>query len=390
MRARLRTVAVIAAREFVTRGRSKAFRISSVLLLVGLIVGIVLPTSLNRSANQFTVALVPASAELKSAISAQAASAGITVTSRATANRAAAILRVEAGTAAAAVVGTKELIWKNAENARLAQVLTAALTQVDIGRRARDLGLPPAQLHRLFAPTKPTLTLLQPQPNRTPQTIITLIGIILLFVALNLYGGYVLTGVVEEKTSRIVEVLLARTRPADFLVGKVSGIGLLGLSQFGGMAIAAAITLQVTRPANLPADSTALIANVVVWFILGYAFFSLLYGTLGALASRTQDAQAATAPLTVFMMLIYVGAFASLSSPRSWWVTAASLFPPTAPIYMPLRAALADVPAWQIAAAAMLMIISILALIPVGGRIYRGAVLHTGGRLGIRQAWHRG
>jgi ABC-2 type transport system permease protein len=390
MRSRLRTIAVIAGREFVTRGRSKAFRISSALLLVGLVIGIVLPTSLNRSTNHFTVALVQASTNVRNAISAQAAAAGITVTSRSAANRAAAVQRVETGRATAAVVGTQELIWKKAENARLAQVLTAALTQVDIGRRAHDLGIAPAQLDQLFAPTKPTLTLLHPQPNRGPQTIITLIGIILLFVALNFYGAYVLTGVVEEKSSRIVEVLLARTRPADLLVGKVSGIGLLGLSQFAGMGIVAAITLQITQPPNLPADATALITSVVVWFVLGYAFFSLLYGALGALASRSQDAQAATAPLTVFMMLIYFGAFASISSPRSWWVTAASLFPPTAPIFMPMRTALADVPAWQIAAAAILMVLAILALIRAGGRIYRGAVLHTGGRLGIRQAWHRG
>jgi ABC-2 type transport system permease protein len=390
MRSRLRTIAVIAGREFITRGRSKAFRISSALLLVGLIIGIVLPTSLNRSSNHFTVALVQASTSVRNAISAQAAAAGITVTSRTAANRAAAVQRVETGRATAAVIGTKELIWKKAENARLAQVLTAALTQVDIVRRAHDLGIAPAQLDQLFAPTKPTLTMLHPQPNRGPQTIITLIGIILLFVALNFYGAYVLTGVVEEKSSRIVEVLLARTRPADLLVGKVSGIGLLGLSQFAGMGIVAAITLQITQPPNLPADATALITSVVVWFVLGYAFFSLLYGALGALASRSQDAQAATAPLTVFMMLIYFGAFASISSPRSWWVTAASLFPPTAPIFMPMRTALADVPAWQIAAAAILMILAILALIRAGGRIYRGAVLHTGGRLGIRQAWHRG
>ena len=390
MRTRLRAIAVIAAREFVTRGRSKAFRISSALLLLGLIVGIVLPSSLTRSGNHFTVALVPASAGLPRAISAQAEQARITVTTLPAASRAAAVRRVEAGTATAAMVGTKEVIWKGTQNSRLAQVLAAALTQIDIGRRARDLGLSPAELTGLFAPSSPTVTVIHREPDRGPQTVITLIGIILLFIALNFYGAYVLTGVVEEKSSRIVEVLLARTRPADLLLGKVSGIGLLGLSQFGGMAVAAAITLQITRPPNLPADATALITNVVVWFVFGYAFYSLLYGALGALASRTQDAQAATAPLSVLMTVIYLGAFASISSPHSWWVTAASLFPPTAPIFMPLRAALTDVPVWQIAAAAALMILAILALIRAGGRIYRGAVLHTGGRLGVRQAWHRG
>ncbi len=390
MKARLHTIAVIAGREFVTRGRSKAFRISSALLLVGLILGIVLPTALTRNSNRFTVTVVSASTELRSAISAQAASAGITVTSETAASRAVAAQRVEAGTASAAVVGTTEVIWKNSQNTRLAQVLMAALAQTALGQRARQLGITTEQLGQLLAPTRPKATVLHPQPNRDPQTVIALVGVILLFVALNFYGAYVLTGVVEEKSSRIVEVLLARTRPADLLVGKVTGIGLLGLAQFGGLAVAAAITLQIIRPPNLPANATAMIAIVVTWFILGYAFFSVLYGTLGALASRTEDAQAASAPLTVFMMVIYLGAFASLANPHSWWITPASLFPPTAPIFMPLRAALTNVPAWQMAAAAALMIIAILAMIQLGGRVYRGAVLHTGSRLGIRQAWRLG
>lgn len=390
MKSRLHTIAVIAAREFVTRGRSKAFRISFALLLLGLVVGIVLPTTLTRNSNHFTVAVVSAPAGLRTAITAQAASAGITVTSQAAASRAAAAEQVEAGTAVAAVAGTKEVIWKNSQNTKLAQVLTAAVAQVTIGRRASQLGITTAQLGQLLGSTRPKVTVLHPQLSRGPQTIVALVGVILLFVALNFYGAYVMTGVVEEKASRIVEVLLARTRPADLLVGKVTGIGLLGLAQFTALAIAAAITLQIIRPPNLPAGTTGLIAIVVIWFILGYAFFSLVYGTLGALASRTEDAQAAVAPLTAFMVLIYLSAFASIANPHSWWVTPASLFPLTAPIYMPLRAALTNVPAWQIAAAAALMIVAILAMIQAGGRVYRGAVLHTGSRLGIRQAWRLG
>jgi ABC-2 type transport system permease protein len=390
MRSRLHAITVIAAREFVTRGRSKAFRVSSALLLIGLILGIVLPTALTRNSSHFTVAVVSRSAELRNAIRAQASYANVTITSRAATSRKTATDLVEAGTATVAVVGTGEVIWKNSQNSQLAQVLTAALARVTVVQRARQLGISQAQLGQLLAPARPKLTVLHPQPSRGPQTVVALVGVILLFVALNFYGAYVLTGVVAEKSSRIVEVLLARTRPADLLVGKVTGIGLLGLAQFGGLAAAAAITLRIVRPPNLPTGTTGLIAIVFIWFILGYAFFSLVYGMLGALASRTEDAQAATAPLTVLMMLIYFGAFASIARPHAWWITPASLFPPTAPIYMPLRVALTDVPAWQIAAAAALMIIAILAMIQAGGRIYRGAVLHTSGRLGLRQAWHLG
>lgn len=91
----------------------------------------------------------------------------------------------------------------------------------------------------------------------------------------------------------------------------------------------------------------------------------------------------------MFLILIYLGALMGLTHPHAWWVTAGSLFPPSAPIFMPVRAALNDVPAWQVGAAVLLMLLVILALIRAGGRVYRGGVLHTGGRLGLRKAWHR-
>ncbi len=387
MNSRLRAIWVIAHRELRSRARSKAFRISSALLLLGMVLGIAIPAFAMRNANRYTVAVVATPAGLPQAIFAQAAAAGLTVTVGAAPSRASAAALVEQGKVTVAVIGGQEVIWKNAENTRLAPALDTALAQVAIGQRARALGLTPGQLRDLLAPPKPAVTRLHAQPDRTPQTIIALIGMVLLFVALNFYGNYVLTGVVEEKTSRVVEVLLARVRPADLLAGKVVGIGILGISQFAALAVVAAVTLNVTRPLHLPPGALPIIASVVLWFILGYAFYSVLYGALGALASRTEDAQAVAAPLTAFMLLVYFGAFTIMANPGAWWVTAGSLFPPTAPVFMPVRAALTDVPAWQTITAVLLMAVAIVILIRVGGRLYRGAVLQTAGRVRIRQAW---
>ncbi len=111
------------------------------------------------------------------------------------------------------------------------------------------------------------------------------------------------------------------------------------------------------------------------------------YGALGSLASRTEDAQAAATPLTVVMLLAYFGAFSKVANPDASWATLGSLFPPTAPMFMPIRAGLTDVPAWQMALAVVLMGLAIAALVRVGGRLYKGAVLHTAGRMRLRQAW---
>jgi ABC-2 type transport system permease protein len=389
MRNGLPAIWTVARRDLISRARSKAFRVSTIVLLVSLVLGIVLPTVFLHSSSRYTVAVAESpDGALPAMVAAQATAAGVTVTTREVSGWADAVALVEDGTVTAAV-RPGEVAWKSAPDARLAPVLDSAVAQVTIALRARALGLRPDQLGELFAPAAPTVTRLHPTPDKGPRTLVALIGVILLFVALNFYGTYVLTGVVEEKSSRVVEVLLARVRPAELLAGKVLGIGLLGLGQFLALAAVAAVTLQVVKPPELPPGTLPMIGVVVLWFILGYSFFSVLYGAFGSLASRTEDAQAATAPLTMLLMAAYFGAFAAVGNPDAWWVTAGSLFPPTAPMFMPLRAGLTHVPPWQMVLAVALMAVAIVGMVQAGGRLYRGAVLHTAGRLRLRQAWHR-
>ena len=233
-----------------------------------------------------------------------------------------------------------------------------------------------------------TVTQLHPQSQRTPRTLVAYISVLLLFMAIAVYGGYVLTGVVEEKSTRVVEVLLSRVPPASLLSGKITGIGLAGLAQFLAIAAAAAVTLLLTRPAGLPPGTVTAIPMLVLWFVLGFAFYSTLYGSLGSLASRSEDAQAAAGPVIGLVAGTYVLAIMAMTNPTAGWVTIVSMLPPTAPIIMPLRAALVSVPPWQIAAAVILQLAAIYLLLRAGARLYRNAVLHTGARLRLRQAWH--
>jgi ABC-2 type transport system permease protein len=384
MRQTVRSIWVVARRELTVRAGSKAFRISTAVMMISLILGIVVPARVLRDADQYTVAVVAGAGDVSAAISEQAVPAGLSVDIRPVGDRAGAVALVQAGTVDAAVVDLDEIIWKSGADGDLEPVLRAAVSQTAIARRVAAAGVDPATL---VAPAGPTVTVLSPRPDRTPQTIIALIGMILLFVALNFYGSYVLMGVVEEKSSRVVEVLLARVPASHLLAGKVVGIGLLGIGQFVTLGVVAAVTLQIVRPPELPPTTLPMIAGIVVWFILGYVFYSVLYGALGALASRMEDAQTAVAPLTGFLLLAYFGAFAILGNPHAWWVTVGSLLPPTAPMFMPVRAALTTVPAWQMVAAVVSMLAAIVLLVQAGGRLYRGAVLHTGGRIKIRQAW---
>jgi ABC-2 type transport system permease protein len=167
----------------------------------------------------------------------------------------------------------------------------------------------------------------------------------------------------------------------------ITGIGLAGLTQFLAVAAAATATLLVTRPSGLPPGTYAAIPMLVVWFVLGYAFYSMLYGSLGSLASRSEDAQAAAGPVIILLVALYLAASMAVSSAGSAWVAVLSMLPPSAPIFMPLRTSLADVPAWQVAVAALLTLASVYGLFRAGGRLYRNAVLRTGARLHLTEAW---
>ena len=385
----LRELTLVARREVTTRMRGTAFRVSTIVLLAATVAGIAIAAALTGHPQRFTVAVTAQAPPTAAAmVRADGQAAGLQVTAVTAADRAAAVRLVEQGKAAAAVAAGGETIWKARPDSTLQPVLNAAVQQAIITQRAASLGLSPAATARLLAPVRVPSTQLHRDGQRTGRMIIAEVGVVLLYLAITVYGSFMLTGVVEEKSSRVVEVLLSRVPPSSLLGGKITGIGLTGLVQFAAVAAAAAATLLVTRPSGLPPGTYSAIPMLVVWFVLGYAFYSTLYGSLGSLASRAEDAQAAAGPVIALMLGIYVAAVAAVSRPSAGWVTLLSMLPPTAPILMPLRTSLVSVPAWQVVAAVVLMLAGTYGLFLAGARLYRNAVLHTGARLRISEAWH--
>ena len=164
---------------------------------------------------------------------------------------------------------------------------------------------------------------------------------ILLLLAIATYGNLVLTGVVEEKSSRVVEVLLARMPARNLLAGKVAGIGLLGFAQFAVTARRRPRRRAGRRLRRLPAVSGGVLAWVVVWFVLGYALYAMAYGALGSLASRTEDASSVAGPVSYVLIAGYWASLVAVGEdPDGGWSLLVSFFPATAPFAMPGRVAL--------------------------------------------------
>jgi ABC-2 type transport system permease protein len=208
-----------------------------------------------------------------------------------------------------------------------------------------------------------------------------------LFFGISVFGQMVLTGVLEEKASRVVEVLLARIPARALLAGKIAGIGLLGLAQIGVTALAAVVAAAAMPSIDVPAVRGTVLAWALIWFVLGYALYATVYGALGSLGSRVEDAQSVAGPVMVAMVVAYFASFTMIGQPDSAAAKAISYFPLTAPMAMPGRIAMGATAWWEPVAAAMLTLAATAGLVHLAGRVYTGAILHSGPALSLRDVW---
>jgi ABC-2 type transport system permease protein len=210
---------------------------------------------------------------------------------------------------------------------------------------------------------------------------------ILLFISIAVYGNLVAQGVVEEKSSRTIEVLLATVRPTDLLAGKISGIGFVGLLQLGLVGAAALLAASLTKAVSIPALGVVEVASYLAWFLLGFALYASAYAAVAALVSRPEEVQSATTPVTVVLAVSYVLMFFALPDPTGPLSTVLSLLPPSAPIFMPMRIAAGAAVPWQVGLAMALTVAAIIGVVWLAGRIYANSALHTGARVRLLDAF---
>jgi ABC-2 type transport system permease protein len=380
---------LVARREIRERSRSRAFLASVILTVVAVISLIVLPAALSSGGGTKHVGLtgtVPAG--LPAAIEAQGHAFGITLHTERYNTLAAGEQAVRDKHIDVLVADAQQLEWPRTADAKLQAVVTSAIQLRALQDRAVAAGISPQALSALLAPVPVKNVELGAVPGRGPDDeaaaqVLTM----LLLLSIATFGGLVLNGVVEEKTSRVVEVLLTRIPARSLLAGKIAGIGLLGLAEIVLAGVAALIATATVSSVNLPSVRAAVVIWAVVWFGLGYAIYATAFGALGSLASRAEDAQSVTGPVTVALIVGYFISLAAIGSPTTTWATIVSLIPLTAPLAMPGRIAMGAAAWWQPAVAVVLTVATIAGLVHVGGRLYVRAILHSGSSLSLHDAW---
>lgn len=388
-------IRLVAGREISTRVRTKAFIWTTALFVASVVLGGVLLDVVGGDDDATPVGFTPEASAVAGAFEATATGMGVTVETREVADAAASEQALRDGDVDLVVTSvdpTLDVQVKTSVGESLTPVLSAFAQQLALASAVSDLGGDPADVSEQIATAAPQITALEPEPERDGGQIVGgFIAGILLFMALMTTGQLVAQGVVEEKSSRVVELLLASVRPAQLMAGKVLGIGAVGLLQVGLVVAAGAGTasaLGLLDASSLDLGSTALWA--LVWFIVGYAMYALVLGSLGALVSRQEDVGSVIGPVTMLMVIPYVLGISVLPwDPTNQLATWLSYVPFCSPMLMPIRIALGAAETWE----ALLALGLSLALVPVlvwlAGRIYSGAVLHSGGRMKVREALRR-
>jgi ABC-2 type transport system permease protein len=213
----------------------------------------------------------------------------------------------------------------------------------------------------------------------------SLILVVFMYSALIMYGMYVLRGVLEEKTNRIVEVIVASVKPFELMAGKILGIGAVGLTQlliwtlFGLVASAPqlAVALSISRDV-LPRVSGMTLVFFPIFFVLGYFLYATLYAGIGSMFNSDEDAQQ-MAMIPVMLIVVSFAMFnVVLRNPNGTLALVLSLIPFFAPILMFLRIAIETPPAWQIALSIAIMIGTTVLMTWIVGKIYRVGILMYG------------
>lgn len=389
-------VRMIAGREITTRTRSKAFIWTTIALVAGVILGgVVIHLATSGGDDGQTVGLTPEAASVSEILVGTAQVSGVTVTTQDVPDQAAGEQLLRDGDIDALVTSTDPftVIVHETEPASLTPVFTSVAQQAALTSAITDLGGNPASVSSEIASATPTVTALEPPPERDAAQITAgFVSGILLFITLISAGQLVAQGVVEEKSSRVVELLLATVRPWQLMAGKVLGIGFIGLAQIVlvvGAGAGTAAALGLVDASNLNVGLTAL--WVVIWFIIGFTTYALALGALAALVSRQEDVASVTAPVMTLMMVPYIiGVSIAPWDPTNPLVVALSFIPFCAPLIMPIRIALGEVAPWEVAVSLGLSIAVIPVLIWLAGRVYSNAVLRSGGRIKLKDALSAG
>ncbi len=380
---------LVAQRDFWYRLRDKGFMISTGITLA-ILTGVILINAYGGGGTPtFDLGLSgPGSGRIGPLVVRAAEAQGAAVRTEPVSDRAAAEAALEDGALDAVLVDGKQLLAKTEVPALLENAVRTAVVSDGIRTTLEANDVPADQIAQILNPAPIPIDTLEPQdPNRETNATVAFIAVVLLYGQLFGYGYWVATGVIEEKASRVVEILLSTIRARQLLAGKILGIGALGLLQLLAIAAYSVVLASLTGALDVPTHALGTAALAIGWFVLGFAFYASLFAVAGALVSRMEELQNAIVPLNLVILVSFFISIGATSDPSSTLSRIGSIVPFSSALCMPVRISLGSATPFEIVASLAITIGSTALLVPLAGRVYSGAVLRTGTRVKLREAW---
>jgi ABC-2 type transport system permease protein len=380
-----RVWAIVARREFVERGRDRGFLISTAITLI-VLVGVIVGTSVLGGETRYKLGAADDARQVAERSVQAAQLLDVDVELVTTSDDAAAVAAVREGRLDAAVIGGAEIVVRSEPPAELVGIVQAVSQRMRTEEALRGTGLSDDQIRAALDQAPMEIRALEPVDDRRREnSAVAFVGVLALYGQLFAYGYWVAAGVVEEKSSRVVEVLLATVRPSQLLRGKILGIGVLGLLQLLLIGVVGLIAAQTVGSLDFPSGAIATIGIVLVWFVFGFFFYAGLFAVAGSIVPRQEDLQSTMTPLTLLIVGSFLIGLNAIGNPSSTLATVASILPPSAPLVMPSRIVLGETSLLGALLSVAITVAATVALVPLATRIYSAAVLRPG-RVRIRQA----
>lgn len=404
-------IRVVAGREITVKLRDKAFIGSTIFMLLLVTAATLIPVLISQQTPQLRVAVQGAAAQETVAL---AAELGVGAQDPATevppvlallgagglppadittveVEEGADLERlVRNGDVSAVVVGEDvtalEVIGAESVPNEVDVLVRAAATQLQVARAAELAGLEPEQVAALTSPAPPRTRLLDAQPaGSMPPEFLVLVFAFLFYISVLTFGMSIAQSVVEEKQSRVVELLVAALPVRWLLAGKVVGNTVMAVGQIVVIVGAGLIGATIAGEGQLLGQVLGASGWFVLFFVLGFVMLACLWAVAGSLASRVEDLQATTVFMQVLVIVPFFAAVFAIEPGPTQRVL--SYIPFTAPLLMPARVVLGNAAPWEPWLAAGIVAGTAVLFVLLGARLYEGSVLHTSSRLKAVQAW---
>jgi ABC-2 type transport system permease protein len=283
-------------------------------------------------------------------------------------------------------------------------IVTQAASALAIADRLARQGIGPQEITEIFEPPVFTAVPVNPDDPRDDEDfggafILAYAVVILTFMAILTYGNWVAQSVAEEKSGRVMELLITAATPRQLLVGKVLGTSAAGLSQYVAIVLAAAVGFVANGPVSealgvagqapisLPDLDPSMILSFGAFFLLGFVLYATLYAAAGSMVSRIEDVQQAAGPLIFLAMAGYFVSFTAINDPDAQWVGGLAIVPFFSPYLMPARMLLTSPSTGEVLLALVLLAASVVVALWIASRIYSAGVLLYGQRMSLRNVW---